>query len=49
MGSDHPFSWYHAYDGGRSWYMVGSADIEDYKATNFRKHILGGIRYAGAL
>lgn len=48
MGRDHPFSWYHAYDGGRSWYTVGGADSANYLDPNFLRHILGGIRYAGA-
>jgi type 1 glutamine amidotransferase len=48
MGTDHPFSWYHAYDGGRSWYTVGGADSANYSDANFLRHILGGIKYAGA-
>jgi type 1 glutamine amidotransferase len=48
MGADHPFSWYHAYDGGRAWYTVGGADSANYSDANFRKHLLGGIRYSGA-
>lgn len=48
MGRDHPFSWYHAYDGGRSWYTVGGADSANYRDPNFLRHILGGILYAGA-
>ena len=48
MGSDHPFSWYHAYDGGRIWYTVGGADSANYSDSNFLNHLLGGIRYAGA-
>jgi hypothetical protein len=48
MGANHPFSWYHAYDGGCSWYTVGGADSANYLDANFLKHILGGIRYAGA-
>jgi type 1 glutamine amidotransferase len=48
MGADHPFSWYHPFDGGRSWYTVGGANISDYSDANWRAHILGGIRYAGA-
>jgi type 1 glutamine amidotransferase len=48
MGADHPFSWYHPFDGGRSWYTVGGANISDYSDTNWRMHLLGGIRYAGA-
>jgi len=48
MGADHPWSWFHAYDGGRSWYTVGGANTPDYQDANFLKHLLGGIRYAGA-
>jgi len=48
MGADHPFSWYHAYDGGRSWYTVGGANAADYADANFLRHLLGGIRWAGA-
>ncbi|MFZ5991433.1 MAG: ThuA domain-containing protein, partial [Deinococcota bacterium] len=47
MGANHPFSWYKAYDGGRSWYTVGGANPPDYENTNFLQHLLGGIRYAG--
>jgi len=47
MGADHPFSWYHEYDGGRGWYTVGGANDPDFVDANFLKHILGGIRYAG--
>lgn len=47
MGADHPWSWYRAYDGGRSWYTTGGANSPDYTDANFLKHILGGIRYAG--
>ncbi len=46
MGGDHPFSWYHAFDGGRMWYTVGGANTADYSDPNFLKHMLGGIRYA---
>ena len=48
MGADHPWSWFHAYDGGRSWYTVGGANTPDYQDANFLKHLLGGIRYAGS-
>ncbi|PZA05826.1 ThuA domain-containing protein, partial [Meiothermus sp. Pnk-1] len=47
MGADHPFSWYKAYDGGRSWYTVGGANPPDYENPYFLQHLLGGIRYAG--
>lgn len=47
MGSDHPFSWYHPFDGGPSWYTVGGAEIDDWQDANFLRHVLGGIRYGG--
>ena len=47
MGADHPFSWYHNFDGGRSWYTVGGAETSDYADVTFLRHLLGGIRWAG--
>ena len=49
MGADHPYSWYHAYDNGRSWYTVGGANPADFKDVRFRAHILGGIQYAAGV
>ena len=49
MGPDHPYSWYHAYCNGRSWYTVGGANSADYKDPRFRAHILGGIQYAAGV
>jgi type 1 glutamine amidotransferase len=49
MGDDHPWSWYHAYDGGRAWYTAGGHTIESYSETMFRYHLLGGIQYAARL
>jgi type 1 glutamine amidotransferase len=49
MGVDHPFSWYHAYDNGRSWYTNGGANSADYEDPRFRAHLLGGIQYAAGI
>lgn len=49
MGADHPFSWRHAYDGGRSWYTNGGANKADYDNPVFLAHVLGGIRWAAQL
>jgi type 1 glutamine amidotransferase len=46
MGADHPIAWCRAYDGGRSWYTGGGHTQASYGETNFRTHLLGGIRYA---
>lgn len=46
MGADHPIAWYHAFDGGRSWYTGLGHTNETYAEPDFRKHLLGGIQYA---
>jgi type 1 glutamine amidotransferase len=45
-GANHPMSWYHAYDGGRSFYTeLGHTDAS-YADPLYLKHLLGGIQYA---
>lgn len=46
MGTDHPISWYHAYDGGRAWYTALGHTSESYREPLFLGHLLGGIQYA---
>jgi cytochrome c len=46
MGADHPFSWYHAYAGGRAWYTVGGSSAEAFSDSLFLTHLAGGIKYA---
>jgi type 1 glutamine amidotransferase len=45
MGSDHPISWVHPYDGGRAWYTAGGHTAESFSEPLFLTHLLGGIRY----
>lgn len=45
-GSFHPMSWYHEFDGGRSFYTALGHTDESYTEENFLKHLLGGISYA---
>lgn len=45
-GTHHPISWYHDYDGGRSFYTAIGHSDETYGNDNFLKHVLGGIQYA---
>lgn len=46
MNGKHPISWYHEYDGGRSFYTgLGHTD-SSFVEEPFLKHLLGGIRYA---
>jgi type 1 glutamine amidotransferase len=49
MGGDHPIAWSHAYQGGRAWFTGGGHTDESYAEPLFRKHLLGGIRYAAGL
>ena len=42
----HPLAWKHTYDGGRSFYTSLGHSPESYSDSAFRKHLLGGIRYA---
>lgn len=46
MGSDHPIAWCQLYRGGRSWYTGGGHTVAAYAEPAFRKHLLGGIRWA---
>lgn len=45
-GNFHPFSWYHAYDGGRSFYTAMGHTKETWDDDKFLKHLLGGIAYS---
>lgn len=49
MGDDHPISWYHEYDGGRSWYTGMGHTNASYADADFRSHLLGGILYAAGV
>lgn len=49
MGADHPIAWAHEYEGGRAWYTGGGHTAETYAEPLFRRHFLGGIRYAAGL
>lgn len=44
MGSDHPISWCHPYDGGRAFYTGMGHTSESYTEPLFLSHILGGIK-----
>ncbi|WP_281540494.1 ThuA domain-containing protein [Maribacter aestuarii] len=45
-GENHPFSWYHEFDGGRAFYTGAGHTQESFSEELFLKHILGGIQYA---
>ncbi|GAA5145592.1 hypothetical protein GCM10023340_15170 [Nocardioides marinquilinus] len=43
---DHPIAWQHRFEGGRAWYTGGGHTEESYAEPRFRRHLLGGIRWA---
>ncbi|HUR30160.1 MAG TPA: ThuA domain-containing protein [Saprospiraceae bacterium] len=47
QGNLHPVSWYHEYDGGRSFYTAMGHTVESYQDTMFLEHILQGVIWAG--
>jgi cytochrome c len=46
MGADHPIAWCQNYEGARSWYTGGGHTGGSYSEPDFRRHLLGGIRWA---
>ncbi|GAA1197217.1 ThuA domain-containing protein [Streptomyces hebeiensis] len=46
MKGDHPIAWCQTYGGGRSFYTGGGHTKESYEDEAFRRHLLGGLRYA---
>lgn len=47
MGTKHPMAWYHAYDGGRSFYTELGHTKESFTSdTLYLQHLLGGIQWA---
>lgn len=46
MGDFHPISWYHEYDGGRSFYTALGHIEKVYENRWFLEHLYGGIYYA---
>ncbi|MPZ84166.1 MAG: carbohydrate-binding protein [Actinophytocola sp.] len=49
MGADHPISWCHDFDGGRSWYTGLGHAAAAYSEPLFRAHLLGGIEWAAGV
>ena len=46
MGKFHPISWYHEFDGGRSFYTALGHIEKVYENQWFLEHLYGGIYYA---
>ncbi|GAA2492584.1 ThuA domain-containing protein [Streptomyces gobitricini] len=49
MSGDHPISWCKDYQGGRAFYTGGGHTDESYAEAPFRRHLLGGIRWAAGM
>jgi PKD repeat protein len=43
---DHPISWCHRYEGGRSWYTGMGHTDDSWTEADYLKHVLGGIEVA---
>ncbi|MFG3505070.1 ThuA domain-containing protein [Streptomyces sp. NPDC047821] len=46
MKGDHPIAWCQSYRGGRAFYTGGGHTAASYAEPAFRRHLLGGLRYA---
>ncbi|MDG2304653.1 MAG: ThuA domain-containing protein [Candidatus Binatia bacterium] len=44
-GSDHPIAWYHAFDGGRSFYTGLGHTEESFDEDAFLSHVFGGLAW----
>ncbi|MFE9045941.1 lectin [Streptomyces sp. NPDC007818] len=49
MAGDHPIAWCKDYQGGRAYYTGGGHTDESYAEPAFRRHLLGGIRWAAGM
>ncbi|WP_432123489.1 ThuA domain-containing protein [Streptomyces sp. S1] len=49
MSGDHPIAWCKGYEGGRAFYTGGGHTDESYAEPAFRRHLLGGIRWAAGM
>ncbi|MFD5368887.1 ThuA domain-containing protein [Streptomyces sp. NPDC127103] len=49
MAGDHPIAWCKDYQGGRAFYTGGGHTDESYAEPAFRRHLLGGIRWAAGM
>ena len=45
-GNNHPITWYHEFEGGKSFYTGLGHQKETYKDTRFQKLLENGILFA---
>lgn len=46
---EHPIAWCHEFDGGRAIYTGGGHTEASYAEPEFRRHLLGALRWAGGV
>ncbi|MFB6553487.1 ThuA domain-containing protein [Streptomyces sp. NPDC056405] len=49
MNGDHPIAWCKDYEGGRAFYTGGGHTDESFTDPAFRRHLLGGVRWAAGM
>ena len=49
MGADHPMSWCHQFEGGRSAYTALGHTVESWSEPLFLAHVRGALRWAAGL
>lgn len=49
MGTDHPITWCHRFQGGRAWYTAMGHTDESYAEPDLRRHLVGGIEWAAGV
>ncbi len=47
-GEYHPMSWYHTYDGGKSFYTALGHTVESFRDTMLLEHIRQGVMWAAS-
>lgn len=48
-GENHPFIWYHEFEGGRAFYSGAGHRDDNYDELLLQKHFLGAIKWAGKI
>ncbi|WP_328946300.1 ThuA domain-containing protein [Streptomyces sp. NBC_00250] len=46
MGADHPISWCRVAETGKVWATAMGHEASSYSDANFKKHLLGGVKWA---
>jgi len=48
-GAEHPFIWYHEFEGGRAFYTGVGHREDNYEEPLVQQHLLGAIKWAGKI